>query len=406
MQLADWYVEEGAKAEYMDAANHLVRLSPENEVALGYLGDAKLKNGNRAGAKADFRRAIELEPDYSFGVLTLFDLHLEDAELDLASGVLALAKKHLGGPFVVARDVQLAARQKRIPDAIASLRALSATPTDDRWPLDAALAALRQAGATSAALDALLEGAALEGANPLVGSVWARAMIEAGRWSELRDGLSRLAARPRVWSEAASEYVRGLASRRRVFRLRHFVWKDRGRLRQDAAAWGSVGNALESIGRFDACRAWMSDWESREGVSPWMLSALVVSLRARGYRAEAARVGRGALAMAPDHSYPLHRLWVAFEETLRGDREAARAAAADISADGLNSYYKCLRGLLLAAADAASPAAPEKLQAAVNEMPTFGTESALLNAYRLTLKRIAKAQGGLRGFWTWLRLAR
>jgi len=406
MQLADWYAEEGAKAEYMDAATHLVRLSPENEVALGYLGDARLKNGDRVGAKADFRRAIELEPDYSFGVLTLFDLHVEDGELDAAAGVLALAKKHLGGPFVLARDVQLAARQKRIPDAVASLRALCATPTDDRWPLDAALTALRQAGATSAALDALPEAAALEGANPLVGSVWARAMIEAGRWGELRVGLSRLAARPRVWSEAASEYVRGLASRRRVFRLRHVVWKERERLRQDAVAWGSVGNALESVGRFDACRTWMSDWESREGVRPWMLSALVVSLRARGYRAEAARVGRGALAMAPDHSYPLHRLWVAFEETLRGDREAARAAAADISADGLNPYYKCLRGLLLAAADAASPTAPEALQAAVNEMPTFGTEAALLNAYRLTLKRIAKATGGLRGFWTWLRLAR
>jgi hypothetical protein len=193
---------------------------------------------------------------------------------------------------------------------------------------------------------------------------------------------------------------------RRWLRLRLFVRKERERLRAAASTWGAVGNALESLRRFAACVEWMSDWEAREGVKPWMLSALVVSHRARGSRAEAARVGRGALAMAPDHSYPLHRLWAAFEETLRGDREAARAAELDLSADGLNSYYKCLRGLLLAAADAGTPAAQDHLWAAVKEMPTYSTDAALLNAYRLALKRVARAQGGLRGFWTWLRHAR
>src|SRR5204862_6570571 len=125
----------------------------------------------------------------------------EDGELDAAAGVLALARKHIGGPFVAARDVQLAARQKRIPEAVASLRALCAMPTEDRWPLDAALQALKGAGASSAALDAMLAAAAAEPANPLVGSVWARASMESGRWSPLRDGLARLEGHPRAWAE-------------------------------------------------------------------------------------------------------------------------------------------------------------------------------------------------------------
>ncbi|HVE40685.1 MAG TPA: tetratricopeptide repeat protein [Planctomycetota bacterium] len=406
MQLADWYAEEGAKVEYLDAAKHLVRLSPENEVALGYLGDAKLRNGDRAGSKAEFRRAIDLEPDYSFGVLTLFDLHLEDAEFDAAAAVLALAKKHIGGPYVLAREVQLAGRRRRLPEAIAALRALCEAPTDDRWPLDAALQGLAKVGATSDALEALLAAAASTKSNPRTGGVWARATAESLGWRELHWGLARLSSHPAAWAEAASEAVRWLAASRRWFRLRLFVRKERERLRAAASTWGAVGNALESLGRYASCVEWMSDWETREGVKPWMLSALVVSHRARGSRAEAARVGRGALAMAPDHSYALHRLWVAFEETLRGDGEAARTAAADLSADGLNSYYKCLRELLTAAADAGTPAAQDHLRAAVKEMPTFHSDAALLNAYRLALKHIARAEGGLHGFWTWLRFGR
>src|SRR6185436_12771604 len=142
MQLADWHSEEGNKKEYLDAARHLVRLAPQNEVAIGYLGDAKLKNGDRAGAKADFRRAVELEPDYSFGVLTLFDLHFEDGELDAAESLLRTAKKHIGGPYVAAREVQLLAKRKRIDEALAALRSLSVLPGEDRWPLDAAMKAL------------------------------------------------------------------------------------------------------------------------------------------------------------------------------------------------------------------------------------------------------------------------
>jgi tetratricopeptide (TPR) repeat protein len=405
-RLAEWHSEEGAHKEYLDAANQMVRLAPGSEAALGYRGDAKLKAGDRAGAKADFRRAVDLEPDYGFGALRLFDLHLEDGELDQATAVLALARKHIGGPFVLARDVQLAALQKRIPEAVASLRTLCGTAGADRWPLDAAVKALQEAGASSLARETLLAAAAAGEATPLAGGVWAHASLDAGSWSEVRGGLDRLAAQPKAWAEAASEVVRALATRRRVFRLRHFVWKQRERLRRDAGAWGATGNALETVGRIAATVRWMSDWESRPDVKPWMLSALVVALRARGERAEALRVGRAALAMAPDHSYPLHRLWVAFEEAAGGSLESGRAALAEIDASALNSYYKCLHGLLKAIVECRQAPGVEPLRAAVREMPSFWTDGALLGAYRVALRRVARAQGGWRGLWTWLRFAR
>ena len=156
LQLADWHEEEGNKPEYLEAARHLVRLAPQDEAALGTLADAKLKNGDRAGAKADYRRAIDLAPDYGVGVFRLFDLHLEDGEVAAAAQVLAPARKHLGGPFMVVRELQLAAKQRRMDDARALLRTLCGMATAERWPYVAALAALSEAGepATGSGVDA------------------------------------------------------------------------------------------------------------------------------------------------------------------------------------------------------------------------------------------------------------
>lgn len=401
MQLADWHAEDGSRKEYLEAARHLVRLAPQNEVALGYLGDAKLKNGDRPGAKVDFRRAIELEPDYSYGSLTLFDLHFEDREYETAAGVLALAKKHTGGPFVMAREVQLAAKQNRLPDALAALRTLCTVPSEERWPLDAALKALTQAGAAGPAQAALIEAATAPEANPLVGAVWARACMEAGRVKETREGLDRLQARPAVWSEAAAEYVRGLAAARRKGPLRRFVAQEGERLRRDTLTWSAVGNAYEALGRAKLCVEWMSDWRTRDGVLPWMLSATVIALRARGTVVEALEVGRRALAMPPDHSYSLHRLWVALDETLGGDAESGRAAVREIDPEALNSYYKCVRNLLRAALDLSV----EPLRAAAAALPGYRLEAALVRSWSRVVGRIARAQGGLKGFWTRLRHA-
>jgi tetratricopeptide (TPR) repeat protein len=399
MQLADWHAEEGDKKEYLDAAKRMVRLAPQNAVAMGYLGDAKLKNGDRAGAKADFRRSIELEPDYSFGALTLFDLHLKDGELDAAAQVLALAKTHIGGPFVVTREVQLAAKRLKIPEALDSLRALCTLPMENRWPLDASLRALSAAGLSTQVREVLLATAQLESVNPLVGAVWARVTAEAKQWKEFREGLDRLRPRPAVWAEAASEHVQALGSMRRRSLVKRFVKKERERLRKDALTWGAVGNALENAGDAAGCIAWMTDWRTREGVRPWMLSAMVVSLRARRACDEALEAGRGALAMVPDHSYSIHRLWVAFEEAVRGDLDAAKAALREIDGESLNPYYKCVR-ILVAAVVETSVA---RLKNAGVLMGTFGPETVILHAYRVALRRIARVQGGLRGFWTRIR---
>ena len=146
----------------------------------------------------------------------------------------------------------------------------------------------------------------------------------------------------------------------------------------------------------------MSDWRKRDDVRPWMLSALVVSYRTRKAADEALEAGRRALQLAPDHSYPLHRLWAAFEEAARGDAAAGRAALDEIAEDSLNSYYQSLRSLLRAVVDAL----PAALGAALKSTPTLNQEAALLEAYRRALRRVMKSQGIFKSIWTWFVHAR
>jgi tetratricopeptide (TPR) repeat protein len=385
MQLADWHAEEGNKPEYLEAARHLVRLAPQDEGALGYLADAKLKNGDRSGAKADFRRAIELAPDFGLGTFRLFDLHLEDGELEAASQILALARTHIGGPFVVVRELQLAAKQKRLEEAFALLRTLCGSTTEERWPYVTALKALSEVAEPAKARAVLREAA-----NPVAASVWARSAAEAGEWGELRAGLDGLRSRPDVWAEAASEFVQGLATAHLEQDLKAFVAEEGERLRADAGTWGAVGTALESAKDAAGVVAWMADWRTRPGVRPWMLSALVVGLRACRKDVEALEAGKAALAMAPDHSYALHRLWVAFEEAVQGRPEAARAAAGEIAPESLNGYYRCLRGMAAALAEGSWAA----LKSAKTGMEGIDGEAPLLLAYRSALRKLARDRRG------------
>src|SRR5947209_6686740 len=74
--------------EYLAAAEGFVACAPKNPAGYGHRGSAHLKLGDRAAARADFRRAIELAPGYAFAGLSLFDLDHEDGDLAAMAALL------------------------------------------------------------------------------------------------------------------------------------------------------------------------------------------------------------------------------------------------------------------------------------------------------------------------------
>src|SRR5262249_52905116 len=108
LQYTEWAGEAGEPAEYLRAAGELARLAPADPVAAGYLGDARSRNGDNAGAKEAFERGFRSDPDHTYTAMRLFDAQVEVGELDEAARVMESLKEHHPGPFTLAREVQLA----------------------------------------------------------------------------------------------------------------------------------------------------------------------------------------------------------------------------------------------------------------------------------------------------------
>src|SRR5262249_31170185 len=127
-QLANWYDEEESTADYLEATEHLVRLGPTDPSAYGYRGEARAAAGDRRGAKADFRRAFELDPGYAFAGISLFDALFTDNELDEAERTVAWLEEHVGGPHVQLRALRLKCAQKDREGAAGAFRMLIVQP--------------------------------------------------------------------------------------------------------------------------------------------------------------------------------------------------------------------------------------------------------------------------------------
>jgi tetratricopeptide (TPR) repeat protein len=123
-QLAHWHDTGGRVDEYLKAAREMARIAPQSAGAHGIVGDALLQAGDRAGAKREFARALAAMPDYPFAGVSLFDLQLEDNELDDASATIETLLRNVDDDHTRARAIQLAVQRKDVASATSHLRAM------------------------------------------------------------------------------------------------------------------------------------------------------------------------------------------------------------------------------------------------------------------------------------------
>jgi len=148
-QLAEWYNESGRPEEFLEATEKLVDLRPDNPIALAMRGEARLQNEDREGGKEDLRDAQQLEPDYSYPGMLLFDAHLQDEEYPQARAALAVLEEHISGggrSYILARIAQLASRTKDRDAGEEAFRELVTLHCDSTWPINSSANELRQAG--------------------------------------------------------------------------------------------------------------------------------------------------------------------------------------------------------------------------------------------------------------------
>lgn len=367
--LADWHWQQEQFDEALTAATNIRRLDPLNPIPLGYRASLKMKRGERADAKADLETAIRLDPSYSFASLNLFEMQLEDSEIDAAWRTLDLIKRYAGAEKSKSLEVKLRTRYLQISNqstgrkqkprsekdiselelAVSHLRELCSNSKAQDEHVYQAVNALLQTGEKKR-VDKLLEEQMLQAdAHPAVGTLWMDRRIERNLWF-VPEKINRLCGTSPAARNAVIGLIKGLGNQNRQIErtilaayifivlgeiasrawrgvaLLWLTWRHRVWLRANNDAWAAMGYALLKLQRHRLAIRWMRDWRERTGLQMWMLFNLVLALRTCARWPESLKVLEHAVTITPrDDSFSELRLFLALELALQGNLEKAQA---------------------------------------------------------------------------------
>jgi len=179
--------------------------------------------------------------------------------------------------------------------------------------------ALKRAGRAERAKKILRAALKIPFCNPQVGAVYVR--LCAIQEQAFRAVSCFMRFKPgELQRRAAAPLVQGLAQLQSRFLLQWLLWCRREVLARDDAAWGWVGYACLNLKLRKKAIRWLSDWQSRANVEPWMVFNLCVALRHYGRWEEANRLANHVLQHWGHREGSADmRLFLALEEALAGD---------------------------------------------------------------------------------------
>ena len=370
-ELADWCSQRQEWAQAAEAAEALSRLLPLDPVPLGYAANLKLRQGERAAAKTDLRRAFDLDAAYTYAGLHLFDLQVEDGELDEAKQTLRRMDGQVLQPTLLGREIELALAGARYDDIKALLVQMCALPEDDSAAFQRLAAHLRR-GNTLYTAERTVRGCLREAAvNPNTAALWVELRAALKRIRNSRT-LLRLPADSELARRGFAAQCDAIAQWRQqqgtrgtpVLRpdksdFRRLLRGARERFRQDDFLWGKAGYVLACWHRYHEVAQWLGDWRERRNVEPWMLDNLLVACQQTGRHAEAAALIEAARAL-PRRRGELVRFdaFHALERACAGDPQPGEYLLAITLEDALDPYEKNLLQMLRVALEYALATAP------------------------------------------------
>jgi tetratricopeptide (TPR) repeat protein len=410
-RLWEWSRDAKEFGTCLEAAEALTRISPQYEVSLGYLGEARLLNKDNKGAREAFQRSFDLNPRYSYGGMKLFDLQLEAGDLRAAAGTLARLETHDNNEYVRARAVQLAARQRDPDSAGRTLQEICMAPSDGEWPIQSAVAAMCDAGWANRAQTVLEASLQTDAAQAEAARQWVRLCTSRKQWSCGKRLREMVARGPAGW-DAAVAYLDALTKGRQQRRFSRFWRRNKDWLSKNSRTWGMVGYAMANFRWYSKLTLWMADWRDRGDLRAWMLVNVVEGLRAASRDAEANEAGRHALTLPAERSHATHRAWLALDACCRGRIDECRQMLEQLRGQSLEEDYKFLQTLAesvvnMASAEAGNKKAVfrdvrSKLKCAVASYRNLRYESSRRRLYRRCLQLVAQYRGGfLAALWRW-----
>lgn len=408
-QLATWYDEERMTVDYLEATEQLVRISPNDPSAFGFRGEARGANGDRRGAKADFRKAFEMDPNYVFAGISLFDILIDNDDLDEADQVLAQLEEHSTSQHVRFRALRLHCKRRDAEAARTTFRLLLEHPEPPSFLYGKGAEVMDNAGYRKEADEILSMVVGEANVASSVLRLWVDRSVTQDDWSFM-DRLPALIEQNPNSREALYATI-DILSQPKYRKQLHELLHDHGELvRATQRGWAKGTSALVNAGDYQAAITWGADWATREIDETWMLHSLVLAYRRLARYEDAYRVAQSAIALDDDDGFTDEfRVWVAFEDAIAKRMTQAEEGLSLIEVDALDDVprilYTLTETLLAVQKHGRSEfvkARREGLDAIKQFAPQEGDPDLVLS-YRRWVDRLAKDAGGLAA-WMWAKL--
>ena len=220
-QLTQWYDMTEQYKESLEAADHLVELTREDPISFAIRGEAKRALGDHGGARDDFAKAYELDPDFEAAGLQLLTEQLNLDDIDGAGSTLEQLQEQSSGPLVRLRALELSARLGDLTDALTHYNSLASDALVSRGILHEATIALTKAGWEDEADEELSKSIDIGSATPTTTSYWVERMAIDGRLTQVIERLPEIvetnpeAGTEAIFDDRVDSSGRGFEERRR-----------------------------------------------------------------------------------------------------------------------------------------------------------------------------------------------
>ena len=342
-EIAQWYRYQGKTDKYIQAAEEMVRIQPQNAISWGYLGDGELAKENLTQAKEHFTQAVHLAPTYEYASGRLLDILIHQKSWGEAKEMLDFVTPHLSPEWVVSEKARIAALSGDREVAFEMLEKLCAIPSENHAAIDDAVASIFTAGWTDETLEFLTRQIDNPDALPGVAFVYVHLTTSLEKWGMCEQKINSLRNRPELWEVAAHKFMveTATAVSQQQPRLKKFMAANEKALRGSTKMWELVGSALCQGDMDNDVSTFMADWRNRKDASSWGLHSLACSLWDQKREQEAEAVSAHAVKNCEvDTATGSHMVRVALYQVIHGSPEVAFEFIRDVDPMGLNEYFQ------------------------------------------------------------------
>ncbi|HVE58391.1 MAG TPA: hypothetical protein VNB22_16280, partial [Pyrinomonadaceae bacterium] len=311
------------KLDYLRVTRALTRLSPQEPLVFGYLGEALLLNRRRGEAKQAFRQAFSLSPEYSFAGGSLFDLHFEDGEMEECRAVVELLSRFVRSESSLVREIVFSAKDGNWEKAENLWRDLCLSEKANTAHFEYVLQRFKTLTLSKQdfVIETLRKTAFEENANPLVGTYFVERCRQTKSNQECLEFIGSLPEN-KVWEKAIIKYLELLLQEDSQV-VRRFIQDNYQKLKQNDAVWASTGYVLNAAQDFRQGFEWFADWEQRKNLQPWIFWNYAIVLRRLNKHAEALRIHQEAANLPDDGTGSLHLMMLGLEDVHAGNYASA-----------------------------------------------------------------------------------